>query len=313
MQQGVSIIICCYNSEKRICETLSHIAAQEFRGSAEVLLVDNACSDRTVSLATQHWQKLSTPFPLHILYEEKPGLSYARKRGISAAIYDMILFCDDDNHLAPDYLYTGYHFMKEHPAVGACGGYSYPVFEASAPAWIKPFLEAYAIGPENIPEGEILPPRTPWGAGLWMPAVFLKELLHKNIQSRLADRTGKSLSSGGDSELCYLAREAGYTWYYLPALRFGHVVPAERMNRSYLRSLYRKFGEAEARIARYYNPAAQRPQNFNIKRYLYKERFILKLLSWLYPGEKHFAGELNRIRIFGYYSEWIKLYEDSAH
>lgn len=316
MQNGVSIIICCYNSEKRIAETLRCLAAQTLADTdveAELLLVDNNCTDHTVPVARDTWQQAGAPFPLYILRENTPGLTYARKKGIASARYSQVLFCDDDNHLAPDYLQTGYHFMQAHPQVGACGGYSYPVFEAAAPGWIQPFLEAYAIGPDQLREGEIHPPRVPWGAGLWMPAAILKKISAENRPSRLADRTGKSLSSGGDTELCYRVHEAGYTWYFLPALRFGHVVPAERMNRKYLRRLYLKFGEAEARIALYYNPGGRRKTGFNIARYLHREKWKLRLWPFLYPGNSRFAAELERIRIFGYYSEWLKLHEDPAH
>ncbi|MGQ3013479.1 MAG: glycosyltransferase [Flavobacteriales bacterium] len=316
MQEGVSIIICCYNSERRIRETLRHLAAQQqLSFPAELLLIDNACTDRTVAVAQDCWQELGSPVPLHVHREERPGLTHARMCGIDAARYSITLFCDDDNHLAPLYLCTAYHFMQSHPEVGACFGHSEAIYEETPPSWIHGLEEAFAVGPAGLAEGEIEPPRTPWGAGLLMPTAFLKKMQAGEQGSYLSDRTGKSLSSGGDTEFCYRARAEGYKWYYNPALRFGHVIPAGRTGKTYLRSLFAKFGEAEARIDRYYRERPGRPVNFNISRYILKERFLLKAAALLPQSDASFHKELARIRKLGYYSEWLKISgnERTAH
>lgn len=307
MEKGISIIVCCYNSSKRIKETLEHLARLKVNSSVELLLVDNNCNDQTVDIAIKTWENNGEPYPLSILKESQPGLSYARKCGVSASKYDLILFCDDDNHLAENYLEVGEKFMRANPSVGACFGNAKPYFEKEAPEWIFPFLESYAIGPNSLESGIVNPPRVPWGAGLWMPAQFLHSVWPDKKASILADRTGKSLSSGGDTELCYWAKEAGYTWYYLSELQFKHVVPAERMNKNYLRELHQKFGEADFLIAHYYNPSQLKKIPINTKRYLSREKIYLKLIRYIWAPYYSFDKELSRRRFYGYVLSSLKV------
>ncbi len=56
---GVSVIICCYNSEQTILETLTYLGAQQLdaRFSIEVILVDNVSTDATVEVAQRYWEE----------------------------------------------------------------------------------------------------------------------------------------------------------------------------------------------------------------------------------------------------------------
>ena len=98
---GISIIICCYNSAKRLPETLAHLANQQVDGGVrwELILVNNNSTDETEVVAQNLWGALGSPAPLKIFEEPLPGLSYARNNGMKKAIYEVFLFCDDDNWL----------------------------------------------------------------------------------------------------------------------------------------------------------------------------------------------------------------------
>ena len=71
MLDGVSVIICCYNSRDVIGDTRIYLAHQEVASQVkwEVLLVDNACRDDTVEVARQAWSKLGSVVPLRIVQE----------------------------------------------------------------------------------------------------------------------------------------------------------------------------------------------------------------------------------------------------
>src|SRR5215204_3095757 len=103
MQLGVSIIICGYNSSKRISPTLKALQKQQFADklvSWEVIFVDNASTDDTEHVATEVWN--SDPVTsFKIVKEEKPGLMHARKKGLAHAINDIVSFIDDDNWVEP--------------------------------------------------------------------------------------------------------------------------------------------------------------------------------------------------------------------
>lgn len=52
---GISIMICCYNSEKRIVPTLQHLSKLKTDGIAvEIILVNNASTDDTEMVAGKH-------------------------------------------------------------------------------------------------------------------------------------------------------------------------------------------------------------------------------------------------------------------
>jgi hypothetical protein len=103
---GVSVVLCCYNSVGRLPETLRHLSMQRLPSGCqwEVLLVDNASQDDTAFVASGLWEDLGRPAPLRIVHEPIPGLSSARNAGIRNACYEYVILCDDDNWLAPDNL-----------------------------------------------------------------------------------------------------------------------------------------------------------------------------------------------------------------
>ena len=106
MKTGISIVICCYNSESRIGKTLQVLSGLKTTGGYpwEVVLVDNNSTDNTGGVARKVWQQVSEPVPLIVLKENNPGLSFARKRGAREAHYAYLVYCDDDNWLAENYL-----------------------------------------------------------------------------------------------------------------------------------------------------------------------------------------------------------------
>ncbi len=56
---GVSIIICCYNSERRLPETLAHLFTQQVSEDIpwEIIVVNNASSDATSRIAAQAFSR----------------------------------------------------------------------------------------------------------------------------------------------------------------------------------------------------------------------------------------------------------------
>ena len=232
---GLSVIICCYNSAERLPETLRHIALQQISPGIlwELILVDNHSSDGTAKVAHDIWSEQHVNVPFKIVHEDKPGLSFARKAGIAAAQYSLLLFCDDDNWLAPDYLEMACRFMEQHPKVGVLGGYSDPAFETAAPSWFAHYQHAYALGRQLPETGKANRRRYIAGAGMVIRKSILDVLEQSGFQNILPDRKGEALSSGGDSELCLVILFLGYDLYYDASLRFIHFIPAKRLSWTY--------------------------------------------------------------------------------
>lgn len=146
--------------------------------------------------------------------EEELGLSVARRRGIREARGEIVVFVDDDNVLAPDYLDHARSIMQD-ASIGALGGVGTPLFEdgASPPAHFYDFTAWLACGaqlglPENVAKDLIdltaLHHVSLFGAGLVVRHTDMRELNRLPHFPILSGRRGDILSSGEDYEMCYL-------------------------------------------------------------------------------------------------------------
>ncbi len=243
IKKGVSVIICCFNSSLRISDTLQALAKQKIDASIlwEIILVDNASKDDTSAVAAQIWRMYNTGIILRVVHEPTPGLGYARNRGFKEANFSVLLFCDDDNWLAPNYIQGVFRILERDAAIAACGGMGVPVFETEEPYWFYKYAEAFALGTQkiNFEDGKQL---SLYGAGLAIQRNVLIELNQSGFQPLLNDRTGNKLSSAGDTELTYAIVLLGYKLYCSDELKFFHFLPKERLEFSYLINLFKAYG-----------------------------------------------------------------------
>jgi hypothetical protein len=77
------------------------------------------------------------------------------------------------------------------------------------------------------------------------------ELRQAGFSAHLSDRTGATLSSGGDTEICRALRLANWKLFYDPRLRLQHFMPASRLQWDYLRRLRRSLGASSAGLDPY--------------------------------------------------------------
>jgi glycosyltransferase involved in cell wall biosynthesis len=253
-QTGVSIVICCHNSAKRIPETLRHLAAQTSSTEIawEVLVIDNGSTDTTADAATSSWPE-DADAPLRIVSEPKLGLAFARQRGLAEAAYDFVSFIDDDNWVCVHWVNLVHDLMLSKPKVGICGGSSEAVCEIPPPTWWSRCNMLLAISPPDWQGGDVTDTgRTIWGAGMTLRKSAIRDLERQGFQPLLSDRRGSSLVSCGDTELCLAFRVAGWRLWYEPTLSLKHYMPAARLNWQYLRRLYRASGESSTGCDPYY-------------------------------------------------------------
>ncbi|QHL89101.1 glycosyltransferase [Nibribacter ruber] len=233
MEIGVSVVICTFNGARLLPKTLRHLAQQQVREDIkwEVLIVDNASTDNSQRVIYDVWADSQTTVPLIILYQPQPGLTHARHMAMENATYDFVLFCDDDNWLAPDYVSTAYGLMTQNPSIGALGGRGELVFENKVPLWVRGH-GLFANGPQAKESGSV-PNNVVYGAGCVIRKTAYEKIVKAQFQPLLADRLGTHLSAGGDYELCYNLALAGYSIWYEEKLRFKHFMPNSRLSWEY--------------------------------------------------------------------------------
>jgi glycosyltransferase involved in cell wall biosynthesis len=296
MNKGVSIIICCYNSEKRLSETLRHISLQivDLSIQWEVVIVNNASKDNTAELAYQVWKRLGNSTPFQVVDEPTPGLSSARERGFSTARYEYIILCDDDNWLQEDYVQLAYEIMESDERIGALGGVGEPICEISPPAWFKIFADNYATGVQGNCNGDITSSRAyVFGAG----AVYRKSVIHylksKGFETLLTDRKGDSLACGGDVELGYAMSLAKYKIWYDKRLRFKHFIPKERLTWNYIERMHKGYVDAMPVHLAYQQNLNRRSKYKKTWQWLILMRILLFIRKQLFSFEQRNAQSLD--------------------
>lgn len=241
---GMSIIICCYNSAKRIIRTLEHIVDQKVKSEIlwEVILVDNASSDNTKATVEQFW-KNNNVAPLSIIDQNIPGLSFAREKGMKQAKYEYLLFCDDDNWLYPNYVQTAFYIMEDNEKIGALGGLGIPKFEIKPDKWIQKYSSVYATGGQADVAGETSS-SVVYGAGCVNRKSAIEALFSNDFKYYLTGRQGEKLTAGEDHELCYALFLSGYKIWFDERLKFSHYIPKERINYCYITKSMKEFSKS---------------------------------------------------------------------
>lgn len=254
MPLGVSVVICCHNSESRIAETLACLQEQQQSESIqwEVVLVDNSSTDETASIASSQWEK-NPVTTLRVVTEEKLGLSHARLKGVAESRFEIISFIDDDNRVNHDWICQLPDLFLQNPKMAAVGGLVLAEFEANEPAWFQEFEAYYAVGPQALLDGKLDEYKGYLcGAGLTVRKSLLDCLFLNGFQFELVGRQGKNLLCSEDLELCLALQLAGWELHYHSGLQMRHFMPQARLDWDYLRRLSRGVGISATGITPYY-------------------------------------------------------------
>ncbi|MEI8287837.1 MAG: glycosyltransferase [Verrucomicrobiota bacterium] len=235
----LSVIICTHNPRKDyLRRTLDALKVQTLPLEHwELLLIDNASKE---SLAGQ-WDLSWHPHARHIR-EENLGLTPARLAGIRESGANILVFVDDDNVLAANYLQKALDLTVSHPWVGAFGANIIAEFETKPEAGIEPLVpwvglievkdEEWVMGP-----GASALRCAPIGAGMVIHkrvAVHYAQLVSHDPLRQSLDRKGTSLLCHGDTDMALCSCALGLAVGRFPQLQFTHLIPTRRLNRDYL-------------------------------------------------------------------------------
>lgn len=235
----ISVLLCTHNPHPgRLARCLEGLALQTLdRTRWELLVIDNA-STPPLSQETFCSAAAST---LRLIQEPELGLTPARLAGIAEAQGEILVFVDDDNVLAPDFLSNALAFLDAEPGIGAAGGVLEGEFEIPPPRWILPHLNLlgirdYGRRPIQALIYNQVGPWEPVGAGMVIRRSIALHYAHvaDDPRRRRLDRRGGSLASCGDTDMARCAPEMGFSLAYEPSLRLLHLMPAARLRYRYM-------------------------------------------------------------------------------
>jgi glycosyltransferase involved in cell wall biosynthesis len=247
---GVSIAICSHNGEKLLPATLGCLKKQYVTQALEweVLVIDNASTDNTASVARQCWGE-DAPAPLRVISEPRLGLCYARTRAFNEAKHEIVSFIDDDNWVMPEWVATASQCMSMDSQLGALGSTNTAVADAPLPEWFSRHSCFYAAW--DYPDSATIATSLLIGAGMTVRKSVWQWLHANGFHQLLSGRIGSRLTSSEDVELGCAIRLAGWNVRIEPRLQLKHYMTGNRLSWKYLRRLKRSVGESHTILDSY--------------------------------------------------------------
>lgn len=241
----VSVVVCTRNRSSRLgdaCEAL--LGVTPVAGGWEVVIVDNASTDDTRTVADRIQRGANGI--VRVVDERTISLSAARNRGIAESRGELIAFLDDDAFPDPSWL-DALATALDGDRVLCAGGPVEPLVEGELPEWFQgrflPYLTVWDLGDKAI---DLRYNEYPRGANI----AFRREAFDRfGVFSAHLGRSGRSLLSCEETELCLRLERGGFRTVYAPRARVRHSTPVDRLTPAWMRRRFAAQGRSEAIIA----------------------------------------------------------------
>lgn len=224
----VTVVIVSHNSRRFLRRCLDAVRKSTAYPLCEVVLVDNASSDGTVSMIQRSYDWVRV-----IKNRENRGFSFACNQGLSAANGDFVLFLNPDIELEKDAVTRMVGRMKRSDGVGILGGL---VFDASGRPQHSARREIPSIGSAFFYMtglSRFLPASSRYNryAGTGDSAFDERDvgavsgsflMAPVNVLREVGGFDEDFFLYGEDMDLCLRVKESGYRVIYYPVARAVH-------------------------------------------------------------------------------------------
>ena len=315
MKEGVSVIVCCYNSAWIIERCLKALLNQKTSRNLEweIIVVNNASTDNTKEIALSVLKESNVSY--QIVDEFNPGLLNARKKGVACASFTYTIYCDDDNLLCDIYVQTAFDIIRNRPTLGALGGKGVAEFQSEPHPLILKNLGGYAVGDQRGRAKSHV-----WGAGVCLRTEVVRKI-YETQKMYLTGRKGDSQLAGDDGELVLSIRLNGFESDCDNRLLYTHVLSSKRLTLDYLTKMYDGFALASPVVVVYHMFLNKHPYRLIVYYYI---RSFVPYLQWLISKRseernlflRYYKGVIKSYRIWSFrclhsiYSELKSIYGD---
>lgn len=110
----ITLIICAHNEESVIGETIDTVKKHSRGMCKEILVVDNASTDRTAEVARAHGAR--------VVFEPEKGLPSARQRGFESSTGEYLAYIDADTLISPEWIDIVDKTFRERPDIVSLSG-----------------------------------------------------------------------------------------------------------------------------------------------------------------------------------------------
>lgn len=245
---SASVLICTYNRDELLRQTLLSLAAMTSVRVWDVVVVDNNSTDGTRSVVEQ--MAPSFPVPLQYIFERRQGKSYALNTGLSRCRGEIILFTDDDVRVTPVWVDAACEALDADDGLDYTGGPVRPLWGGPPPAWLDRTrgelwgtlaILDYGDRPFVFEDRQ----RVPLGANMAVRRRLVERIggFHPEL-----GRRGRSLLGQEQAEFLARSRASGARGRYSPEMEVHHHVPAARLTKGYFRRWWYWKGVARAHV-----------------------------------------------------------------
>lgn len=298
----ITVVICTHNHAPALEKTLAALGAIQAPDALwELLIVDNASTDDTSKLLSESNWKLPG-ISCRAVHEENLGVAHARNRGLREATGEYVLFLDDDETPAPDWLVQMVSHITTTTADAIGGRIEIDLDGCEWPKWLHGelpgFLGQLHYGTEHHWLEQFT---TPIFTG---NAAFLK---NKALELGGFDvnlgRRGGAQTGGEDTDMYRRMLTHGCRILWAPDALIYHRIEKWKLRKSYFLDLHYRQGRMEGARKRGANsrvpPAYLWPQVARAYLKAFGER--------LRKGSDHSLRlEMNAAYFTGYVMGWIR-------
>jgi peptidoglycan/xylan/chitin deacetylase (PgdA/CDA1 family)/glycosyltransferase involved in cell wall biosynthesis len=122
----VSVVVPVFNEEYLLADCLAALQQQDYGGQYEIIVVDNACTDASPTIASRAG--------VRVVREPRKGYVHALRAGFAAARGEVIASTDGDTDVPPDWISRLVGGLTAQPNAVAIGGiFAFP----AGPHWLQ--------------------------------------------------------------------------------------------------------------------------------------------------------------------------------
>jgi GT2 family glycosyltransferase len=229
-QKDLAIIIINYNTRQLLDDCLNSVfKATEPKGGIEVIVVDNASSDDSMSMVAKKYPQVKV-----IKNKKNTGFAYANNQGVEISNSKYLLFLNSDTVIKRFSLVKPLKYLKTHQKVGALTiklflkdgsvdmdnhrGHPTPwtaITKFSGLSDLFPnslFFNNYHLGRKNLNKIH----QVPVAAGSYM-------MMPDSLFRKIGMWDDNYFFYGEDIDLCYRINQAGYKIIYYPKVTTLHL------------------------------------------------------------------------------------------
>jgi glycosyltransferase involved in cell wall biosynthesis len=237
----VSVVVCTRNRSQSLVDALRSLMVLETGNlfSYEIVVVNNNSTDDT-SRAVRDLA-VSAPISIREFVETRPGVVFARNRGVEEATGEWIAFFDDDQLADPRWLLELLECGLQKKSLCVGGAVTLKLPEGFNEP-ISPFcrmLLGETVGMEELQRYS--PRRTPGAGNL---------IVHQSVFETVGLFREEFNKRGEDTDLFLRMHAAGIEGWYTPKAIIHHVIPPERLTPAFLLRLSQVMSAGMAQVER---------------------------------------------------------------